>query len=290
MIAGTILELLSCLSYVILFQGVFWRGPRALTARIAWSELGANSLVSMGGAGGIALGAWVLRLKGAPVERIAERSVALFALTSVVNVVALVVCGVGMGVGILDGPHDALLTFLPAGVGATAIVATLILARGARHLGRSQRHVRPRMARALGALSAGVASTTLAIRRPSWRVLGAVGYWAFDNAVLWVCLHAFGHAVPGGAVVMAYLVGMLANEVPLPGGIGAVESGLVGMLVLYGVQAGPAVAAVLVFRTISLWIPGVLGALAFVRLRRHIDDPVILGAQAAASPVGATER
>lgn len=57
----------------------------------------------MGGAGGIALGAWVLRLKGAPAERIPERSVALFALTSVVNVVALVIGGVGMGVGILDG-------------------------------------------------------------------------------------------------------------------------------------------------------------------------------------------
>lgn len=57
-------------------------------------------------------------------------------------------------------------------------------------------------------------------------------------------------------MVMAYLVGMLANEVPLPGGIGAVESGLVGMLMLYGVHAGPAVAAVLVFCTISMWIPG----------------------------------
>ncbi len=59
---GVGLELLSCLSFVILFERVFSRGPRDLTSRLAWSEMAANSLVSAGGTSGLALGAWVRTL------------------------------------------------------------------------------------------------------------------------------------------------------------------------------------------------------------------------------------
>jgi hypothetical protein len=66
---------------------------------------------------------------------------------------------------------------------------------------------------------------------------------------------------------MAYLIGQLGNWLPVPGGIGGVELGLVGALVLYGLPALTATAAVLLYRVIELWIPAVLGIPAFVQLR-----------------------
>jgi len=76
-------------------------------------------------------------------------------------------------------------------------------------------------------------------------------------------------------VAMAYLVGMLANSLPIPGGFVAVEGGLVGMLVLFGVHpASVAVGAVLVYRAISLWVPAVIGSLAFLSLRNEIGKPL----------------
>ena len=66
---------------------------------------------------------------------------------------------------------------------------------------------------------------------------------------------------------MAYLIGQLGNWLPIPGGIGGVELGMIGALVLYGLPALTATAAVLLYRVIELWIPAVLGIAAFVQLR-----------------------
>jgi putative heme transporter len=113
------------------------------------------------------------------------------------------------------------------------------------------------------------------IRRHDWRLLGAVAYWLLDNLVLYASLAAFGAAPSFWVVAMAYLVGMLANALPVPGGLVAVEGGLVGMLILFGV--GPAsvvLAAVVVYRAISLWVPAVIGSVAFLSLRHEIDRPV----------------
>ena len=60
---------------------------------------------------------------------------------------------------------------------------------------------------------------------------------------------------------MGYLVGSLAGALPLPAGLGAVDGGLIGALVLYGAPAAPAAAAVLLYRGISLSVPAVLGAI-----------------------------
>ncbi len=74
---------------------------------------------------------------------------------------------------------------------------------------------------------------------------------------------------------MAYLVGMLANSLPIPGGLVAVEGGLVGMLLLFGVRpASEVLAAVLIYRAISLWIPALIGSVAFLSLRREIARPL----------------
>jgi uncharacterized membrane protein YbhN (UPF0104 family) len=276
------LEFLSCLSYVLLFAGVFDRGPRKLVRRLAWSELAVNSLVSAGGTGGLALGAWVLRSQGVRAERIAERSIVLFLLTSAVNVGAAIACGLAMWIGLLPGTRDPLLTLLPAGLGVAAVIGVLLAGRGAAGLARRRSERGAKIAGALGAIAQGVSSTVAELRHPTWRLWGAVGYWAFDNLVLWVAFAAFGHLPQLPVVMMAYLVGMMANVIPTPSGIGAVEGGLVGMLVAFGIQASPAAAAVLLYRAVSLWVPGALGTLAFLRLRRRLAEgpvaPVAAGA------------
>jgi len=271
------LEALSCLGYVVLFGLVFARLGRSLSSRLSLAELAVNSVVSVSGLAGIALGAWVLRSKGVSVERIAKRSVLIFVLTSAVNVAAVVVIGVPMWLGLVPGSRDGLLTLLPAAAALATIVATLALAAWARRTAAAQ-HLRDgRAAVVLTAISGGVFDALALIRAHDWRLLGAVGYWLFDNLVLYACLAASGHAPSFWVVAMAYLVGMLANSVPVPGGFLAVEGGLVGMLLLFGVRpASTVIAGVLVYRAISLWLPAMIGSLAFLSLRREIGKPVAL--------------
>jgi uncharacterized membrane protein YbhN (UPF0104 family) len=230
--------------------------------------------VSVSGLAGIALGAWVLRSKGFSMERIAKRSVLIFVLTSAVNVAAVVLIGLAMWLGLVPGSRDPLLTLLPAGVALVTVLATLALAEWARRAAAARQLKGGRVKVALVAVSGGVEEALAMIRAHDWRLLGAVGYWLFDNLVLMACLAAFGHTPSFWVVAMAYLVGMLANSVPVPGGFVAVEGGLVGMLLLFGVRpSSVAIAAVIVYRAISLWVPALIGSVAFLSLRREIGKP-----------------
>ena len=97
---------------------------------------------------------------------------------------------------------------------------------------------------------------------------------AFDIAALGFAFAAVGHVPRFGVLVLGYLIGQLGNLVPLPGGIGGTEGALVGMFALYGVNVSDATAAVLIYRLFQLAIPALLGAPAFVLLRRRLmrDD------------------
>ena len=283
-LGGIGLEVLSCASYVVLFELVFGRLGRSLTSRLSLSELAVNSVVSVSGLAGIALGAWVLRSKGFSLERIARRSVLIFVLTSAVNVAAVVVIGVPMWLGLIGGSRDPLLTALPAAAALATILATIMLASWAR--GAAERRDAAghgRLAVALGAVGGGVQEALGLISEHDWRLLGAVGYWLFDNLVLFACFAAFGHAPSFWVIAMAYLVGMLANSLPVPGGFIAVEGGLVGMLLLFHIRPSSAViAAVVLYRAISLWIPSIIGGIAFLSLRQEIGKPMVVSSQAQA--------
>jgi uncharacterized membrane protein YbhN (UPF0104 family) len=271
-------ELLSCAGYLVLFELIFGMLDRRLSWRLSLSELAVNSVVSVSGLAGIALGAWVLRSRGISAERIAKRSVLIFVLTSAVNVSAVVLIGVPMWLGLLPGSSNARLTLLPAAAALATIVGTLLVAAWARRAASGSLPRRGRAAVALRAVGDGVADALRLIREHDWRLSGALAYWLMDNLVLYACLAAFGHAPSVWVVGMAYLVGMLANAIPVPGGFLAVEGGLVGMLVLFGVgPASQVLAAVLIYRAISLWIPAVIGSLAFLSLRREIAKPLVPG-------------
>jgi uncharacterized membrane protein YbhN (UPF0104 family) len=272
---AVVLELCSCAGYVVVFRMVFYRAPSLLAVRVALSEMAFGAVVPAGGAGGIAIGAWVAKAKGGSLRRFMERSAVLFLLTSGVNAATLGVAGLLVGAGVLQAPHRILLGLVPGLVGTGAVAffwmlptltARLLPADGGGRLARWARTT-----------AAVVAETKAEVRAGHWRLLGAVAYLWCDIAVLWVSFRAFGSAPPVGVLTLAFLIGYLGNILPIPGGIGALDGGLTGALVLYGVQPAAAAAAVLVYHAIVLWVPTLLGTIAFLRLRSTIQEPVVLG-------------
>lgn len=271
------LEGLSCVSYVLMFRPVFCRNmPWRTSWEIGLAELAAGSIVPASGAGGLALGAWILREGGMPGEQIARRSVAFFLIKSSVNFVAVAVVGTVMAIGLVEHDQPLWLTAVPAAGAALVIAAVLVVprfgegARVPRDAGRTRRALRE----VRKALVGGTAEAVHIVRsRNALVIAGSLGYWAFDNAVLWAAFHAFGYSPPITVILMGYLIGQLGGLLPLPGGLGGIDGGLIGTLVVYGTDAAVTTAAVLVYRTILFWLPLLLGAVAFTSLRRGLNQP-----------------
>jgi uncharacterized membrane protein YbhN (UPF0104 family) len=272
-VVAIVLEVLSCASYVLAFLQVFARAPLRLGARVALSEEAFGAAVSLGGVGSLAVGGWLMVERGAPAGRIAQRSAVLFLYTSAINVITLILAGLGLFLG-LPGPSNPLLSILPAAVGAVVLVLFLLLPRYVDRIGR---RVKP------GKLHTFLTETAVSVRdterlmfHPDWRIVGAIGYLWFDIAVLFVCFVAAGHTPPLAPVVLAYQIGYLSNFIPVPGGIGVLDGSLIGMLVIYGLGGTVATAATLTYHAISLWVPAVWGTIAFVVLQKTKGQPVFL--------------
>jgi uncharacterized membrane protein YbhN (UPF0104 family) len=277
LIAGVGLEVLSALSYVALFRAVFcprmgWR----MSYRIGMSEQAANSVLSVSGTGGLALGAWALHRGGMSAQSIGRKSVAFFLLTSFANVFSVIVFATLYAVGIFKPDRNAPLTY---GFGIAALAVTLlVLALPSWLVGsraespKSTSGGRLRLARRFlrDSLRRGVRDARLLLRGSALVTLGSFGVMGFDLAVLGVCFLAFGYSPPLGVLGLGYLIGQLGGNLPTPGGIGGVDLGLIGTLALYHQPVAVTTAAVLVYHAISLWVPGLLGSVEFVRLRRTL--------------------
>lgn len=87
-----------------------------------------------------------------------------------------------------------------------------------------------------------------------------------------VCFRSFGATPPIAGIALAYLLGQLGALIPVPGGIGGTEVGLIGALVLYGSAPATATVAVLAYRALLLVIPVTLGGLPFIQLKRALRD------------------
>jgi uncharacterized protein (TIRG00374 family) len=282
LLGGVGLKVLSGLGYVAVFRMVFCRRMTwRVSYQIGMSELGANALFPTGGAGGLVLGAWALRRGRMPAEEIAHRTVAFFLLTSVVNVVGVILVGIGLAVGVLPGESNLALTVVPAAVAASAIVGALYAGRAAGRLHRRLERTRggelSRRARVvwktLDAVADGVDEAVAYLREGNAVLIaGMIAYLLFDVMILWATFRAFGAAPPLAIVWIAYLIGELGGLIPVPGGIGGVDAGLVGTLVLYSVPITSATSAVLAYRAIALWVPALLGAAAFVALRHTLRE------------------
>jgi uncharacterized membrane protein YbhN (UPF0104 family) len=276
LVAAVVLEVLSALSYVVVFRAVFctrmsWR----LSYQIGMAEQGANSVLSVSGAGGLALGAWALRRGGMGTEHIARRTVAFFFITSLANVATLVLFAVLYATGVLHHDRDAPLTYV---FGGAALLASAIVVFGLPRLRPPAAAPAPdsgKIAQGLwfvrNSLGQGVRDALLMLRqRPAAILLGSFGVMAFDVAVLGVCFKAFGYSPAVGILVVGYLIGQLGGNIPVPGGIGGIDAGLIGVFVLYHQPLAVTTAAVLAYHAIALWIPGLLGTVAFVQLRRTL--------------------
>ena len=272
-LVAILLEVLSCASYVVVFLQVFERAPFRLGARVALSEEAFGAAVSLGGVGSLAVGAWLLVERGAPAGRIAQRSAVLFLYTSAINVITLILAGLGLFLG-LPGPDNPLLSIVPAAVGALVMVLFLLLPR---YVDRIVQRIEPgRLHTFLTETAASVRDTERLVFHPRWPILGAIGYLWFDIAVLFACFAAAGHTPPVAPVVLAYQIGYLSNFIPVPGGIGVLDGSMIGMLVLYGVGGTVATAATLAYHAISLWVPAIWGTIAFVVLQKTKKQPIIL--------------
>ncbi len=274
LVLATLLEGLSFASYVVMFGPIFCTG---LSWRRSWqiggSELAMGSLVPASGAGGLALGAWVLHRGGMDGERIARRSVAFFLIKSAVNFVAVAVLGMVMALGLVGPELSLWLTAFPAAMATLALGAVVAIPRlgPGRLPGPGASRLRRAVNAARRAVIDGTGEALRILRSGNRRVLaGSIGYWAFDNAVLWATFHAFGLSPPLTVILMGYLIGQLGGLLPIPGGIGGIDGGLIGTLIVYGAPAAGTAAAVLGYRVILFWLPLILGGIAFAALRRDM--------------------
>jgi uncharacterized protein (TIRG00374 family) len=280
-------DVLAFFSYVALFRGVV--GERVLhlewreSYQITMAGLAATRLFSAGGAGGIVLTYWALRKAGMERRQTACRMVAFLVLLYAVYMVALIVFGVLLRVGVLSGEHPVGLTIVPAAIAFAIIVVFLLIAlipddveRRLARVARSDRlrRLAERLATAPATMASGTRTAIGFVRSPSrggLAVVGAVGFWACNIGILWAAFHAYGVHVPLGVVVMGFFVGMVANLFPLaPGGVGAVDAGMIGTFVLFGLPGSEVFAAVLTYRLLAFWLPIPPGIVAFFQLRRTV--------------------
>src|SRR3984893_10628029 len=263
-----VLELLSVLGFVVVFTLVFgahmsWRrsAPASLRA------LGASALLPAGGLIGPGAGAWSAGPEKPPFSRVARSAITFVVLTEAPGVVVLGALGLMLGLGLPSGPHAAALTLLPAALALGLVTATWLV-RGfsrpptERRGGGHRSKLSLRLAKSVAALREGVTEAHALLVARNCKLLGALAYYTFDNAVLWAAFHAYGRTPPLGVVVMGYLVGSLGLALPLAGGLG-LAGGLIGGLVRYGAPAAPAAAAVLLYRGIALSLPLVFGVVAW---------------------------
>lgn len=274
------------LSYVALFKGVIGRSIRLRwreSYEITMAGLAATRLFSAGGAGGIVLTYWALRKAGMEQKDAASRMVAFNVLLYAVYMVTLVVNGILLREGVFSGPAPAGMTVVPAAFAGGVIVIFLLftLVPGdleERFSHASQAHTWGRTLRRLATvpstLAVGTREAIRFVREPSQgglALLGAVGFWAAQIAILAAAFKAFDVAVPLAVVVQGFFVGMFANLLPLPGGVGGVDAGMIGAFVLFGYPDNTVFAAVLIYRLIAFWLPLLPGIVAFVTLRRTVS-------------------
>jgi uncharacterized membrane protein YbhN (UPF0104 family) len=238
------------------------------------AEQAANVLLPTGGAGGLALGAWALRRIGMPAERIGRRTVAFFLLTSTVNFLAVLVAGLGLALGVLPGTVGVLIAVVPAALAGLALLAIALAPRALDTAGpRSGGRLAGLIASGRGHVAAGIRDALALLRRgrPSV-VVGALGYMTLDLLALAAMFAAFGGGAPElGTFILAYAVGQLGGLVPLPGGVGGTDGGLILVFGLLGTPVAIAAAAVIGYRVFQLGVPAVLGIGAYARLRRRLS-------------------
>jgi uncharacterized protein (TIRG00374 family) len=282
-------NILAFATYIALFKAVV--GGNALC--LSWREtyeiniagLGATRLFSAGGAGGIALTYWALRKAGMGRRDVARRMVAFLTLQYAFYPLALILFGVLLRTGVMNGKSSVELTIIPAGVAGLLMILGLLVALIPPDLGprvasfvhgeRGQAIARA-IARVPATVGEGFRFALSLFAHPAQgglAVLGAAGFWATNIGILWASFHAFGIQVPLAVVVQGFFLGMVANLFPFaPAGVGAVDAGMIGAFVLFGLPEATVFPAVLIYRLVAFWMPIPFGIVAFFQLRGRVQE------------------
>jgi uncharacterized protein (TIRG00374 family) len=282
-----VFSIASYATYIALFKAVVGGD----TLRLTWSEtyeinmagVAATLLFSAGGAGGVALTYWALKKAGMEGRDVARRMIAFVSLHYAFYPVALIVFGLLLRTGVLNGANSVELTIIPAAVaGLLLLVGVLVTLIPGDVEARLMPHAHGAHTRSFVEWASRVPETAgegfrfaLSLfthpRKGGLAVLGAAGFWAFNIGVLWASFHALGIQVPFAVVVQGFFLGMVANLFPLaPAGVGAVDAGMIGAFVLFGLPEETVFPAILIFRLISFWMPIPPGIVAFFQLRKTV--------------------
>lgn len=276
--AGAVLEAASIVGYVFLLNRVVSRASPRLRLRdsydVTLAGTAATRLLPTAGFGGVALTVWALRVHGVARRELAERMIAFVLLLYAVYMTAVALAGAAVWGGLVTVPHGRVLGAVGIAVGI-AIAATAIavasapapLASRIERLGTRPDRIgsaAARLAGALPALRGGLRRAASELRHPRPALVGAVAYWGFDIAVLFAMLHAFGAHPAVPVLVLAYFLGTLFNLLPLPGSL---SGGLAAVLIALGTATAPAIAAVLAYRAIAVWLPAAWGLTSVGSLR-----------------------
>ena len=272
-VIAVVMEAASIGCFTLALQRAFKEtlAPRGAVS-LGTTAQGVNAVVPAGGTAGFGFAAVILADAGFPVAPTVGRLVALFLITSVLtNLVLVIIGGGGTGIGVL-GAHASLAAALVPALIALALLHGLTHAlnspRRASHTTSGPWRVRAR--RHLSFLREAIAVTGDLVRgRDPWLAVGAIGYVVCDLLALAASLAALGWGGLGaGTLILGYTLGQIGSVIPLPG---TTEGGLAGALALYGAPLNLAIAAVLVYRTVAIAVPLVLGAWGAVHLRRGLE-------------------
>jgi uncharacterized protein (TIRG00374 family) len=285
-VVALLFNILAFAAYVALFRGVVaekiihlrW----AESYQITMAGLAATRIFSAGGAGGIFLTYWALRKAGMERRLAAGRMVAFLVILYSVYMFALIVFGVLLRTGVLPGGGKVSTTIIPAALAGAAILIVALLALLPGDIeGRIEGALSGRFAKfakkaasAPATFAQGTRDALAFAEDPKSGILafsGAIGFWAANIGILWASFQAFHVEVPFGVIVQGFFLGMVANLFPLaPGGVGAVDAGMIGAFVLFGIPAAEVFAAVLTYRVIAFWLPIPPGIIAFFQLRHTV--------------------
>jgi uncharacterized membrane protein YbhN (UPF0104 family) len=227
----------------------------------------ATRLLPTGGVGGVALTLWVIRRAGLGAPEATRTLLTLLVLLYGVFLGAIAAAGALLALGLARGDGPLALSAVPAALAGMAIATALAVARRAPERAPLAGSRPARVLSGASVLGAAVRDALALLRSGDPRLVGAPVWWAFDAAVLWAMLEAFGAAPALAVVVLGYFVGQVGNTIPVPG---AVSGGMVGVLLAFGVEADLALVSVLAYRAIAIWLPAPVGLLALGGLRRRL--------------------
>jgi uncharacterized membrane protein YbhN (UPF0104 family) len=284
---GAAFECASLVGYIGLLSLVAGRAsPRVgarQSAQITLAGTAATRVLPTAGAGGVALTLWTLRRAGLRPLPAARTMLVFLVLLYSVFLVSIAGSGAVLSLGLVRSRGPAELSAIASAAAVLAMV--LCVAVACRHRAEGQPHAadngepaadngeparggrRGRMAAGARLFGEAARDASRLARGGDPRLAGAIAYWAFDAAVLWAMLHAFGSAPVLPVVVLAYFVGQVANTVPLPG---SVSGGIAAVLIAFGVAPEFALASVLAYRAVSVWLPTPVAIAAVPALRATV--------------------